>query len=708
MSTGTVLGSVRVRGSAADPLMARTRLATMLAAADLHPPGLAPSALLMVRRLRDPLPGALALDGRVQRPPAAWEHAFSCALEGALAAAARPAKGPVPAAANAVLFADRAELLACLARDALDGTAVTRWWWRGALAGAAGALAGAAHAWSQAPRHVPAALELVAAWSLAPAFARALPAAAAGELTTLVGRAFALPDASGAVSARRHEPPPPAPWRELVPEAADPGLDRSQQALLGVALALRRAPALARTLGFVRATRAWERAQDRRDAGRLPPPSPSRSRELPPAPVPAATPARDGAGLVPERAPADRLDRPPRRAVTRPPHEARSASGAATGAIPRQPHPASPPGAAPRGSHEPAAGALGPQPPPAGAANAAHVSMLLPPAQPQVAPRVAPPAGGGPAPAPRPAEPQAPAHDAAAVEGRPPASAAVERDGRHHVGAGPVRDRAEGILDTGLGGVFYLLNLALQLDLYGDFTRPREPGIALSPWELVELLGVRILGERPADPLWELLTSLAGRPPGAPPGRDFHPSPAWRVPPAWLEPLDHDGTWRWSAAAGVLRVVHPAGFAVLAVPRCSAAPAAQLRRELSRLASVARHAAATPAARVVRDELVRLASAAGAPVRATLRREPTRPLARWNARLATYAGARLRHVLALDAGEPTGETLIRRRARVFVSATHVDVVLKLAELPIRVRIAGLDRTPGWIPATGRFVALHFE
>jgi hypothetical protein len=52
--------------------------------------------------------------------------------------------------------------------------------------------------------------------------------------------------------------------------------------------------------------------------------------------------------------------------------------------------------------------------------------------------------------------------------------------------------------------------------------------------------------------------------------------------------------------------------------------------------------------------------------------------------------------------------VLRRRARVFVTSTHVDVVLSLAELPLEVRFAGLDRTPGWVPAAGRFVSFHFE
>ena len=31
----------------------------------------------------------------------------------------------------------------------------------------------------------------------------------------------------------------------------------------------------------------------------------------------------------------------------------------------------------------------------------------------------------------------------------------------------------------------------------------------------------------------------------------------------------------------------------------------------------------------------------------------------------------------------------------------------LRELPIEVRLSGLDRDPGWVPAAGRFVAFHF-
>jgi hypothetical protein len=236
------------------------------------------------------------------------------------------------------------------------------------------------------------------------------------------------------------------------------------------------------------------------------------------------------------------------------------------------------------------------------------------------------------------------------------------------------------MVDTELGGAFYLLNLALFLELYGDFTTPLSPGIALDPWDLLALLVPALLGERPPDPLWRLLADLAGRPPGRPPGAAFRPPRAWRTPPAWLAPFPPDGEWTWSAGPATLRLRHPAGFLAAAVPRTAAPARAQLARELRRVGR--------PPVR-----------------RAALGPEPRDPRTRWVSRLAAYAGARLRLALDLDAA---AAFLVRRHARVHVTPAHVDVVFSLADHAIDIRYAGLDRTPGWIPAAGRFVELHFR
>lgn len=117
----------------AQPVAAR--LALQALGADLEdalPRGLPPQALLWLRRMRLQAPEAALL-----RPaPLAWRQDWIAAgrerLDAALAQAARPALGPVPEDAEAVLFADAAEMLACLALAARAGQ-LDRWWWRGLL-----------------------------------------------------------------------------------------------------------------------------------------------------------------------------------------------------------------------------------------------------------------------------------------------------------------------------------------------------------------------------------------------------------------------------------------------------------------------------------------------------------------------------------------------------------------------------------------------
>jgi hypothetical protein len=52
--------------------------------------------------------------------------------------------------------------------------------------------------------------------------------------------------------------------------------------------------------------------------------------------------------------------------------------------------------------------------------------------------------------------------------------------------------------------------------------------------------------------------------------------------------------------------------------------------------------------------------------------------------------------------------LLARPGRLFVTATHVDVVMGLDAVSVAARMAGLDRDPGWLPAFGRVVKVHFE
>ena len=48
------------------------------------------------------------------------------------------------------------------------------------------------------------------------------------------------------------------------------------------------------------------------------------------------------------------------------------------------------------------------------------------------------------------------------------------------------------------------------------------------------------------------------------------------------------------------------------------------------------------------------------------------------------------------------------RGRLFVTRTHVDLVLPLEAADLAVRRAGLDADPGWVPELGRVVQFFFE
>lgn len=101
----------------------------------------------------------------------------------------------VPPNALAVVFADYAELLACLALDWCRGEAVGRWWWAALFPGLAPPEA-VHKAWAESPQHVPAALgrlnEAGHGADHGGVFLRALPGSVVAELAANVARAFGL------------------------------------------------------------------------------------------------------------------------------------------------------------------------------------------------------------------------------------------------------------------------------------------------------------------------------------------------------------------------------------------------------------------------------------------------------------------------------------------------------------------------------------
>ena len=120
----------RTPGDRSGPTATRLRIGRLLSSANARPPGLPPSAVLIVRRMADPLPGRLASGRYALLADISWERAVQDGLMQYFRSAATPVNGVVPANATAVRFADESELLACLARDISLGLAGQHWWWR--------------------------------------------------------------------------------------------------------------------------------------------------------------------------------------------------------------------------------------------------------------------------------------------------------------------------------------------------------------------------------------------------------------------------------------------------------------------------------------------------------------------------------------------------------------------------------------------------
>ena len=272
----------------------------------------------------------------------------------------------------------------------------------------------------------------------------------------------------------------------------------------------------------------------------------------------------------------------------------------------------------------------------------------------------------------------------------------------------PAPDLPADVVETRLAGIVFLLNVALALDLYPDFTRPADRGIAIDPWHLIADLA-RALDRETVEPdaphepdaIWAALDTLAGGPPRSSGVEPFEMG-AWRMPPAWVAPFGSaagDEPWSWSAAGGRLVVRHPAGFTVLDLPAARVTRRRVTRRRVTRVLRPYRPAG-----------VVRRADAGRPPAGA--RRSANRPWGspayrRWLARLAEYTRVRLAEAL----GRPPAVApaiVLRLDGRLLITATTVDVELRLADLPIEIRLAGLDRDPGWIPAARRVVRFQFR
>lgn len=712
------LRSVRLRsvGEASpdariDALQARLSLERALAAADARATGLPPEAVLIVRRL------AVRSGGATGPLGAGGESALAQQVDASLRTLARAARRPwregVVGEAVAVWFADAHELAACLLRDWLRGEIATRWWWRSLLGNARGEDWIQTHVLDDGAR-LPATLSRLADVALAVAVvARLTPAQAERALRALV-RAHALPslllDESTVSAAQAATSPFDAPLPEhaaetiaervalvaALPEPLHTLRDRNQRLLCASALLALRAPGLLRSETAARAVVA--RYGPPRDAVQWDDPSQQVQALIDSAARQSVPPPLDSASSVRATATHRRLPAKPVAFAAKQPTEA------------SQP----------------------------------HATILLDTRQ-QDADRIAPTSSGLPADHHIvPAEPDVwTAHGNAAspgialnaaentAAGETPHVAILDAAARalppslpHPPTLRDAQATSTDALETDLGGLLYLLNVALSLGLYADFTQPRAANLALSPWDLLALLGQHWFGDALLhDPLWPQLARLAGRDPRTAPGADVPPPQRFMPDDAALRPwapvaVLHYCSGAPRSATPWLALRHPEGFTLALVPRAAALmPRAQALALCAQRAALAgaRLCACTAAhayadtstnADTSADTHPHAHASAHAPTQTQAHPRARGALARWLHACEGFLRARL--ALALDCTPAQAPALLcRHPARLRCGPARVEAMFALSSLPLAVRIAGLDRDPGWIPAAGRDVRFHF-
>ena len=688
------LRSVTLRSDERDTLRVRQRFEQALAAVDWTPAGIPPQALLLVRRMVVRGPTARAVDDRglgMQVSQALREHSRT---------ARRPWLDALAIDAPAVWFNDEHELAACLVRDWLRGDVSSRWWWRTVLGTAAPADWLRTHVLWRGERVAPVLAQL-AGQGHAVAWLKRMDDGDIACATTMLARDYDAPlavaDTAQALAADREDdrstrtqqarmrakdamPSSLARQRlaRTVPELLDDGLQPKAIRLLAYALVAVREPGWLRTQALSMAVAQWIEHADAGEAS---------------FDAPAANVSGDS---VSTHVDAQRSKRAPGQS-TRTDRDPRISAGPATDANPTHERRQTtaenkivPPHAAIETDHDPER-----------AEPHRGESMLR--AHDDDAPLLELRADDEP-----PCAEARKERTSDVLEPLPEARSHATRDERETTTREVMPEsQTSQDIETAFGGLFYLLNAALSLGLYGDFSSPRMPGIALSPWDWLALIGRRWFGrEFLRDPLWPLLATLAGRRPHDEPGADFDAPARWAISDAWLAP------WVASAGSASAGSASAESLPTTVHYRSSGSRLQLWRADGVVLFDVLRDPRRSPRAQAQRL-CASLRSLRGARLR-RLARMPVKlhgrhPRQRWLSWLLSYLQARLALALGIDGSiENVAALLCRQPASVRCDMTTLQVQLSLATLPLPIRIAGLDRDPGWIPAAGRALQFKFS
>jgi hypothetical protein len=593
------------------------------------------------------------------------ELRVASAIESTAQNAHRPARGPVPPGAAAVLFADRSELLAVLQRDWLCGDLASAWWWKVWLAGR-----DIYSVLQQEGRHI-AEAAVSARWQEPASAARAPAPAPEPALIDITSkhRFQSIVNASG---------PRPIGWpdmplhRALSTASANEAFDPTQaslptqgsEAFVSAALLTQQIA----SAGFPRPYTPLTLADAPRQAGSSRHvnntdvagngiPEPHRlGGHSPGARAFLGAPRSASVAELPMGSP--RLPSGLRRSSLRAPTEV-----------------------APRSS----AGLLATRATEHGVGVNASAASAPPRSSNSVHPRRRRSAGIDPTVIALAAHPSLADHSAGlAIGALDEPDRGITKDPAPVVLASPnakapvVQGRATRFHASACASCLYLLNAAVGLGMYSDFTLAGRSISAPSPWKFVAEASRRISARALiGDAVWALLSSLDEE-------TDVHQAPdRWAMPTEWLRPLRPSRPWHvrleLAPAGARLVVVHPAGFCVIDEP-CEEGCVQRRLREL---------------AAELDTSLPEVESVSKG-----------RGQRRWIDWVFPYLAYRLHQALGTRTRAELARLLFHP-GTLALSPGRLDVHLSLERLPIEIRLAGLDRNPGFIPAAGRIVEFHY-
>lgn len=672
----TQIGTLRVRGASTDNLSLRQGLASLLNDAELMPRGVPPSSVLIVRNMTDPLPGHLAPHRQTVRVDILWEKAVQDSLSEIYRRATRPKKGYLLSDSEAVLFADEGEMLACLVLDISRSDAQRHWWWSKILHTLPSLSSkGLTMLLSRKAIYVPAVIHHLFEWQQVTKVVTTLSPSQIMSVLSAMCKEYDLVDFGADVFYPKELP---------------------RDELLGVEnLRLEKRKSQHITPGL-------KASKEEKLVGALPLPSAAPWEQwFPPTFVPPDL-TRERACLLglalslyhhPIEVRSDIFLRRVRdwwmdtQATDRQEHSflAESDSRLQLG---QNVFNSSREGTSAKDNipefmvektafdnqlssvlTESIAGN-----------NFPHTEKLL-----SVNP-----------------------HDSTSKrrvkhpKGDPKSTSTEEQRAKKETDI----CLEEGVV-TKLGGLLYLINLMRHLDLPACFEE--ECGLAskVGSWGVLELLGRSLLGQDnktlAKDPMWRVLASLDGRESDTLPGEAFLGINSFRLPKQWLSQANdlENSEWNWAAKHKRLRLWSEKGYLLIDIPQCRASPLAQAKNELQAYSD-----------RAQRIDLLRKPFA----------REPVLDLSGhfikglnsnlilWLSMVMPYIRFRLKQALNQESSEEfdLAKALILYQGRLYVTATHVDLVVNLNDISLPIRKAGLDCNPGWISDFSRVVKFYFE